>query len=134
MVKAVILDGGGTIWYSMKVLYEHYKIGVSYLGLIRSVDEFPYSFILMNELSCFRNFNSRWNIAKALIALIMMGKKEGDLENIITTDGEGQVIRYIEELRNSKKSARFEKLSSKLGFFLEEALYNYPEEWYPPCE
>jgi len=41
----------------------------------------------------------------------------------------------VESCKNDPKNgSKYEKLCSKLGFFLEEALYNYDERLYPPCK
>lgn len=59
MIRAVIFDGGGTIWNSMEILYQHYQIAAFYFGFTKKLEEFPYPLQLMNELSSFKSFNSR---------------------------------------------------------------------------
>ncbi len=132
-IEVIIFDGGGTIWYSMRVLWEHYKAGFLYLGLTNSLDDFPYSLEICNELSSLEGHNSRWNIAKTLIALFM---SSADPNNILE---ETEPAFTLNSLINTCKGrigtgAQFEHLCAKLGFFLEEALYSYDERRYPPCE
>ena len=133
MIKLLIFDGGGTIWYSMDVLWEHYKAGFFYLGLTSKLDEFPYSLENCNELASLEKFNSRWNIAKALVALFFT-KKDPD-KILSSSDPDSEMTSIVQSCReNPLTGTRFEKLCAKLGFFLEEALYNYDESCYPACK
>ncbi len=128
----VVFDGGGTIWNSMPVLYDHYRIAALYFGLVRAVEDFPYSLRLMNELSSLRAFNSRKNIAKALTALLLKRIKAEELDQLLgMSDAEQKLLDTIASLIPDQK---FWEIATLMGAFLEEALYNYPEEWYPKCE
>lgn len=132
MVKAIIFDGGGTIWYSMDVLYEHYKIAALFFGFIPSVKDFPYDLKLMNELSSLQSFNSRKNMAKILTALLMKEFPSKDLDKILDMrEAESELLKLISELIPKQK---FWEIATDMGSFLEEALYNYPETWYPLCK
>ncbi|HCJ66919.1 MAG TPA: hypothetical protein DHV62_06230 [Elusimicrobia bacterium] len=130
MIKIIIFDGGGTIWYSMDVLWEHYKAGFFYLGLTHRLDEFPYSLRISNELASLEKYNSRWNIAKALIALF---HTKTDPKKILHSSNPSSALDKIIK-KISRDNSKYEKLCAKLGFFLEESLYNYDESRYPPCK
>ena len=132
-IKLIIFDGGGTVWYSMPVLWEQCKAGLLSLGLIAGYEDFPYSFQTFNELSSFEKCNSRWNLAKAIISLFY---RKTDPEIILNSDDPNTVImELIQKCRNDSQNAtHYEKLSAKLGFFLEQSLYNYDENLYPACD
>jgi len=131
MVKAVIFDGGGTIWYSMEVLYQHYKVAALYFGLIKNLENFPYDLTLMNEVSSFRSFNSRKNMAKVLTGLLMKNIPKGKLDQILDEENPEEIL--LQEIGSLITKKYYWDIATKMGDFLEEALYNYPEEWYPLC-
>lgn len=132
-IRLIIFDGGGTIWYSMPVLWEHYKSGFFFLGLISRIDEFPYTLETANELSSLEGYNSRWNISKALVAMFLMNINPEQVLN--SSEPTKKIDSLIEKIRsNIRFKQKYEKLSSKLGFYLEESLCNYNEKFYPPCK
>jgi phosphoglycolate phosphatase-like HAD superfamily hydrolase len=61
-IRAVIFDGGGTIWDSSEGLYESYRWGFKQLGL-----NLPLSPEICHHLRGLRDFNTAKGIAKALL-------------------------------------------------------------------
>lgn len=117
----------------MNVLWEHYKAGFFYLGLTRDLDDFPFSLEISNELSSLEKYNSRWNIAKALVALFQTQTNPEDI--FTSSDQVSEMTSLVQSCRNNPITGpKYEKLCSKLGFFLEESLYNYDEDRYPACK
>lgn len=131
-LKLVIFDGGGTIWYSMDVLWEHYKAGFFYFGLTRKLDGFPYSLQTSNELASLPRYNSRRNMAKGLVALFKSGKNPEEV--LSSTDPSRQLDLLVDACtKGPHVGSDFERTCASLGLFLEEALYNYDERRYPAC-
>jgi phosphoglycolate phosphatase-like HAD superfamily hydrolase len=75
-IKLIILDGGGTVWDSMHVLYESYLWGFDKLGIGR--EKFPVSFEEANALSALKDFNTEHGKAKGFLALYLLGMKAKD--------------------------------------------------------
>lgn len=135
--KIVILDGGGTIWYSMPVLWEHYQAAFSYFGLMQPqefADKFPEKEV--THISSLRTFNSRRNIPKALLAMYFNSVSPRDILNQIDkgNNPEEHINNLIRKSWVSCSRFAFEKLSDQMGKFLIEALYNYDDTKYPLCD
>lgn len=137
--KIIILDGGGTIWYSMDVLWEHYQAAFSHFGLLRP-DEFAVRFppSETTEISSLRSFNSRKNIPKALLALHFSNLSVTDLvdeQSLYNRNNlEDQLHNLVLQSWGICSRFCFEELVEKMGKFLEDALYNYNDTQYPLCK
>lgn len=135
-LKLVICDGGGTVWYSMDVLFEHAQAAFSYFGLMRP-DEFlkkmPQDTI--TEISSLKSFNSRENFPKALLALYFSDThpeeifRQGDSPEKFLQDLEHSII------KSWKRCPRYvyNDLVKAMGDFLKDALYQYDDSKYPLC-
>jgi phosphoglycolate phosphatase-like HAD superfamily hydrolase len=138
-VKLIILDGGGTIWYSMDVLWEHYQAAFSYFGLLRP-DSFEkrFPFKWTTAISSLRSFNSRKNIPLALLAMYFCDIHPKQILARTVKGHEGKnpeecLHDLVSESWNVCTRASFEYLSSVMGEFLAKALYNYNDTLYPLC-
>lgn len=138
-IYLAILDGGGTIWGSMSVLWEHYQAAFSYFGLLgpgKFTERFPFK--ETTEISSFVSFNSRKNIPKALLALYFSDVCPQDVLACSMKDHTGkdpETCLHDLVLRSWKRCPRwcFDHLAQEMGEFLKTALYNFDDTQYPPC-
>jgi phosphoglycolate phosphatase-like HAD superfamily hydrolase len=120
-IKAVIFDGGGTIWDSSETLYESYRWGFSQLGLNCSLRP-----RVCHHLRGLRDFNTALGIAKALLwASGTVGK--GDNLLFLQRQKANEYLR--EKIDNfSRGNSSFPPLASELAQLFDEYLYNNVQE------
>ena len=127
--KLLILDGGGTIWDSMRVLYESYLWAFDELGISR--EKFPLSMKQANMLSALKDFNTEHGKAKGFLALYLLGYKAKDF--LETQDPNEKLLQIVEKART--KFPDFDELSKKLGDLLDKYLYEiFDDSRYPLCK
>jgi len=124
-IKAVIFDGGGTIWDSSEGLYESYLWGFRQVGLT-----LPLPSRTCHRLRGLRDFNTTLGIAKALLwaSTSFRGK-----ENILFLERHKTNEYLTEKIKTlMKENSSFMSLASRLAQLFEEYLYNkVQEETYP---
>lgn len=128
-----IMDGGGTIWYSMDVLYEHAQAAFSFFGLLR-FEEFSRKmpFDQITEISSFKSFNSRKNFPKALLALYFT---ETDTESLLKNENpEMELHKLVFQSWERCSRHSFEHLVEEMGNYFVNALYSFNDELYPLCD
>jgi len=128
-IKVVILDGGGTVWDSMHVLYESYLWAFEKLGIPR--EKFPLSMKHANMLSALKDFNSEHEKAKGFLALYLLGYKAEDF--LKAQDPNEKLLQIVEKAKN--QFSDFDRLTKKLGDLLEKYLYEiFDDTKYPLCK
>jgi len=135
----IVVDGGGTVWHSMRVLWEHYQTAFSYFGLLRP-DEFARRFPCrpVTEISSLRSFNSRRNMPLALLGMYFCNvSPETVLERrVLGREGLApeQCLHDL-TIEAWKRCTRrcFEQMAKDMGTFLAEALYHFDDSHYPLC-
>ncbi len=126
--KLLILDGGGTVWDSMRVLYSSYLWAFDELGIGRK--NFPLSMKHANMLSALKDFNTEHGKAKGFLALYLLKKSAKDF--LTAHDPNEKLLEFVEEARN--KFPDFDELSEKLGNLLDKYLYEiFDDTKYPLC-
>lgn len=131
-IEGVLLDGGGTVWYSMDVLWEHYQAAFIFLGLadaktFRCI--FPQRFV--TEISSLRSFNSRRNMPIALLAMYFTRTHPQKI--LATDDPEAFLHDLVLEAWEKCSRRAFDGLVKEMGDFLVKALYNRNDKQYPLC-
>jgi phosphoglycolate phosphatase-like HAD superfamily hydrolase len=124
-IKAVIFDGGGTIWDSSEGIYESYLWGFSRLGLT-----LPLSPRICHYLRGLRDFNTALGIAKALL---WASGAFGDRESVLFLE-RPKANDYLKEKIESltRENPSFPSLSKELAQLFDEYLYNnVRDETYP---
>lgn len=124
-IKAVIFDGGGTIWDSSETLFESYRWGFSQLGL-----NLPLRPRICHHLRGLCDFNTALGIAKALLwASGAVGK--GDNLLFLERQKANEYLKdKVENLR--KENPSFPSLAKELAQRFDEYLYNnVRDETYP---
>lgn len=128
-LKLLILDGGGTVWDSMEVLYQSYLWAFEKIGIKK--EEFPLSLKEANLLSALKDFNGEDEKARGFLAIYLLNKTAKDF--IEANDPNQKLLEIVEEAK--KKSPEFEKMNRKLGNFLDEYLYQvFDDSKYPLCK
>lgn len=124
-IKAVIFDGGGTIWDSSESIYESYLWGFNQLGLT-----LPLSSRICHHLRGLRNFNTALGIAKALL---WASTSLSERESILFLEGSKANEYLREKIENfSRGNVSFPSLASELAQLFDEYLYNnVRDETYP---
>jgi phosphoglycolate phosphatase-like HAD superfamily hydrolase len=124
-IKAIIFDGGGTIWDSSDGIYESYAWGFKQLGL-------PFSLApgICHRLRGLRDFNTALGIAKALLwASGALGNKD-DLLFLERKKANEYLREKVENLQREKTS--FLPLATELTGHFDEYLYKkVRDETYP---
>ena len=139
-IKVVILDGGGTVWYSMDVLWRHYQAAFGYFGLLWPQDfekQFPLEPTTL--ISSLRSFNSRRNMPVALLAMHFTKTKPDDVLNKRVKGYEGRdpesCLKHLFYTEAWDSHTGILNLSQEMGKFLADALDHYDEiNTYPPCK
>lgn len=127
--KLLILDGGGTVWDSMEVLYQSYLWAFEKMGIKK--EKFPLSSKEANLLSALKDFNTEDKKARGFLAIYLLGKTAKDF--IEANNPNQKLLEIVEETK--KKFPEFEKMNRKLGDFLEEYLYQvFDDSKYPLCK
>jgi len=117
-IKAVIFDGGGTIWDSSETLFESYRWGFSQLGL-----NLPLRPRICHHLRGLREFNTALGIAKAVLwASGTVGK--GDNLLFLQRQKANEYLR--EKIDNFSRENS--SLVSELAQLFDEYLYNNVRE------
>ena len=129
-LKAVIFDGGGTIWDSMSVLYDSYIWAFEQLGLCKR-NEFPYTMKECNALSSLKDFNTEHGKARGFLAVFLSGKS---MQSIMEKENpNAELNRLVEEMR--AKHEDFDSKAEKLGKLLTTYLYEiFDDTKYPLCK
>ncbi len=128
--KAIIFDGGGTIWDSMAVLYDSYIWAFEQLGLCKRA-EFPYTMRECNALSSLRDFNTEHGKAKGFLAVFLSGKSMKSILN--KEDPNAELNQLVEEIR--AKHDDFDSKAEMLGDLLAQYLYEiFDDTKYPLCK
>ena len=124
-IKAVIFDGGGTIWDSSETLYESYRWGFSQLGL-----NLPLHPRVCHHLRGLRDFNTALGIAKALL---WASGAVGNRDNLLFLERQKANEYLREKIDNfGRENSSFPPLASELAQLFDEYLYNnVQEETYP---
>jgi phosphoglycolate phosphatase-like HAD superfamily hydrolase len=139
-VKCIICDGGGTIWYSMPVLYEHMQAAFSYFGLLRRKDfKIRFPFDATTAINSLRPFNSRKTTPIPLLTMYFNNVSPKDVINCRVKGYED--INPLDCLNDLMLKAwekvpktSFDTLADQMGDFLNKALYNYNDADYPAYE
>ena len=124
-IKAVIFDGGGTIWDSSEGIYESYLWGFSQLGF-----NFPLRPRVCHHLRGLRDFNTALGIAKALL---WASGTVGMVDNLLFLQRQ-KANEYLRgKIDNfSRGNSSFPPLASELAQLFDEYLYNnVRDETYP---
>ena len=124
-IKAVIFDGGGTIWDSSEGIYESYLWGFSQLGLT-----LPLSPRICHHLRGLRDFNTALGMAKALL---WVSGAFGDRESVFFLE-RPKANDYLKEKVESltMEDPSFPSLAGELAQLFDEYLYNnVRDETYP---
>jgi len=124
-IKAIIFDGGGTIWDSSEGIYESYLWGFGQLGLTLSLAPG-----ICHHLRGLRDFNTALGIARALLwASGALGNRV-DLLFLQRPKANEYLREKIEGLEGINPS--FAPMATRLAQFLDEYLYkNVRDETYP---
>jgi len=110
-IKAVIFDGGGTIWDNLGILYETYTGAYGETGL----GKLPLDAAACHRIRGLASFNSEAGFATALVAL-----KNTDISTIFACDNpDAEINRLIAEGRRSEPD-----FDSKVGL-LQKLLLDY---------
>ncbi len=136
-IKLIILDGGGTIWYSMDILWKHYQDAFEKFKLLSPKEfeeRFPFKDVTL--ISSLQAFNSRRNMPKALLAMYSTNTKPDDVLHKSVNGYEGI---HPEDCLNDlyskfcAKNSKIVNLNHDIGEFLVQALDNYDDNKYPEC-
>ena len=124
-IKAIIFDGGGTIWDSSEGIYESYLWGFRQLRLTLSVAP-----EICHHLRGLRDFNTALGIARALLwASGALGNRV-NLHFLERPKANEYLRSQIESLEG--KNSSFTQMATRLVQFLDEYLYkNVRDETYP---
>lgn len=120
-VKAVIFDGGGTIWDSSETLYESYRWGFSQLGL-----NLPLRPRICHHLRGLRDFNTSLGIAKALLWALEAHSKGDNLLFLERHKANEYLTKEVENF--TRENPSFLSVATKLAQFFDEYLYNNVRE------
>jgi len=120
-IKAVIFDGGGTIWDSSESLYESYIWGFRQLGLA-----LPLSPRICHNLRGLRDFNTTLGIAKALLWALEAHSKGDNLLFLERHKANGYLTEEVENF--TRENPSFLSVATKLAQFFDEYLYNNVRE------
>jgi len=124
-IKAIIFDGGGTIWDSSEGIYESYLWGFRQLGLTLSVAP-----EICHHLRGLRDFNTALGIAKALLWASGALDNRVNLHFLERPKANEYLRERIEGLEG--KNPSFPPMATRLAQFLDEYLYkNVRDETYP---
>jgi phosphoglycolate phosphatase-like HAD superfamily hydrolase len=124
-IKAIIFDGGGTIWDSSEGIYESYLWGFRQLALTLSLAPG-----ICHHLRGLRDFNTALGIARALLWASGALGNSVDLLFLQRPKANEYLREKIEGLEGINPS--FAPMATRLAQFLDEYLYkNVRDETYP---